>query len=119
MTQAQLDSFSYDISAIKEDVIVDGENVLTTYDDTICQSTQKITKKQKKKTEKPEMIEKGQNLIRKVEMNLDIDTDIHIYENKFKIIVKKHPPVYLHKTTWKLLLSKSKTINTASKLTEF
>ena len=53
----------------------------------------------------PEKEVKGQNLIRKVEMKLDSETDLHIYDNKYKIIVKKQAPFYMTKKTWKLLLS--------------
>ena len=58
------------------------------------------------------------NLIRKVEMNLDYETEMHIYEDRFKILVKKQTPFYISKKTWKLMLKKQKTINTASVLTE-
>jgi hypothetical protein len=51
-------------------------------------------------------------------MNLDYETEMHIYEDKFKIIVKKQTPFYISKKTWKLMLKKQKTINTASVLTE-
>jgi hypothetical protein len=37
----------------------------------------------------------NKNLIRKVEMTLDSDTDIHVYEKKFKIMVKKQTPFYV------------------------
>ena len=37
----------------------------------------------------------NKHLIRKVEITLDSDTDIHVYEKKFKIMVKKQTPFYV------------------------
>jgi phenylacetate-coenzyme A ligase PaaK-like adenylate-forming protein len=107
MTQSHLDSLSYEI-------IQEGKD----YDKNIVLDSVKIKTEDIKKEKNNIFEEKEQNLIRKVEMNLSSDTDIHIYENKFKIIVKKQVPFYMSKKTWNLLLSKYETINTASKLTE-
>ena len=106
MTQSHLDSLSYEIVQEGND---DTHNVF---------DPMKLNDEDNKNEKKKISEVKEQNLIRKVEMNLASDTDIHIYENKFKIIVKKQAPFYMTKKTWKLLLSKYKTINTASKLTE-
>ena len=137
MSQSHLDSLSYIL--VKEEIEVEthdleeivSEDQVNNYTEAEDEDThetvdktpkRKYTKK-KKETEKSfENIDSDisveKNLIRKVEMNLDYETDIHIYEDKFKIIVKKQAPFYMSKKTWKLLLKRNATINTASKLTE-
>ena len=114
MTQSHLESIAYEL--VKEEPFVKTE-----YDSDLCNvETVPVKQEDKEKEKQTNKIpgSKNQLLIRKVEMNLDSETDIHIYETKLKFIVKKQIPFYITKKTWKLLLSKSETINTASKLTE-
>jgi hypothetical protein len=113
MTQSHLESIAYEL--VKEDAIVKTE-----CDSDLCNEETVAVKQEdeEKQEETKKNPDKNKFLIRKVEMNLDSETDIHIYETKLKFIVKKQIPFYITKKTWKLLLSKSETINTASKLTE-
>ena len=140
MTQKHLNSLTYEIkSTLKdntpfdsntEESLTDDNKVIETDektvvdDDTAIETFENALKKKKKKKKKTKKetpdrdADSERNLIRKVEMILDYETEIHIYEDKFKIIVKKQTPFYISKKTWKLMLQRHKTINTASTLTE-
>jgi hypothetical protein len=109
MTQAHLDIKSYEIPE-EEKILINAQCDEPSLND--------YTYDNQDRKQPTNSYDSNQNLIRKVEMKLDSDTDIHIYENKFKVIVKKQTPFYVSKKTWKLLISKYKTINTVSKLTE-
>ena len=117
MTQKHLETLTYEIVA--SDVFDESKETEETdlldkfIDEKKLKSPKEENHSDVSKSEVPE-----RNLIRKVEMVLDHETDIHIYEDKYKIIVKKQTPFYMSKKTWKLMIKKQKTINTASTLTE-
>ena len=115
--ESELTSFTHDLNPFSLKEYTETNLDSDKDESTICSFVHDL--EPKKEVNKKNADEKEHNLIRKVEMNLDSETDLHIYENKYKIIVRKQVPFYMTKKTWKLLLSKHETINTASKLTEF
>jgi hypothetical protein len=111
MTQQLLESLTY--------VIIPESFEYNECDDTdLLDEDEGIKEVQSPKHEEIKKDKNESHLIRKVEMILDHETDIHIYEDKYKIVVKKQTPFYISKKTWKLIMKKQKTINTASALTE-
>ena len=128
MTQVQVDKLHFEENEAKLNFTTDSENENDLQKrESPKKKTLHQTKAKKKKTnlkldnsidqDFPEKCT-DKNLIRKVEMNLDSDTEMHIYNDKFKILIKGQPAFTIAKRTWNLLLKKSKTINTASRLTD-
>jgi hypothetical protein len=109
-----------DGNTVIENEMIQDETASSSITDTVENALKKHKKKQNKiKNETTERdTDCDRNFIRKVEMILDYETEIHIYEDKFKIVVKKQAPFYISKKTWKLMLQRHITINTASTLTE-